>query len=834
MRKLPTLISRFGAILGPGLMLLCGTDHAALSKAEDAPRPGIDESLVNVPEPPTLTQSQAEAQRTGDAFITISDVFAESDEAQARPISFQDQPIPDTFPQQTMTPPSASGRSAAQSELFSLTRQAFGIGGATQANSSVVLGAESLPRVTSDSGSLLGKSPSAVGVYIQRRTPVVTDPRIRGSRVGQLAAAGSYWVPARIDLDTMLSKVDSRIVDYIQVFDGPYTARYGPGFHFIDVELLESPRFEYGPEYGGRTSLDYQTNGQQWHGRQTFWGGDEDTGFRVGYGHRHGEDFTTGAGQKVPGEYESRDWDVALGWDPTPDSRIEFSYLRLDQTDVDFPGQAFDMDFLVTDAYEVEYVEEGLASVDRFSTEVWYNRTRFTGNAQNEDKRAQFPFFDFQNLTMFTDVDSASTGYRAEAEWGEEDAEQLRLGTDLRHVKQELNEISTGGFGLNAFFDVNSPLPRSFNVNPGVYAELEAPWTDRFRTKLGARVDWSHANITDDPAKLAALGPTDPQATLAEILGTDEYDQNFLLWGLYLTSEYDLGRGWTIVTSGGHGERPPNLTELYVAQSFLFLLQNGQNTATGDPLLDPERMWQFDFGLKYDARPWRGGAKFFYAWVQDYITFENLRVVTGPPFGQVEQVQLKYVNTDLATLTGAELYGEVDATAWLTPFATLRMVQGVDRTRDGDFATRPVADGGVTVIPSERTAGLPRGFYSGIDGASEEPLPSIMPLEARLGLRFHEASDDPRWGAEFACRLADDQDRVAASLLETPTPGYAVYDMRAYYKPRPNVLLVAGIENIFDRNYREHLDFRQTFAGENLRAVFQPGASYYFGGEITY
>lgn len=26
----------------------------------------------------------------------------------------------------------------------------------------------------------------------------------------------------------------------------------------------------------------------------------------------------------------------------------------------------------------------------------------------------------------------------------------------------------------------------------------------------------------------------------------------------------------------GHSERPPNLTELYVAESFLFLLQSGE------------------------------------------------------------------------------------------------------------------------------------------------------------------------------------------------------------------------------------------------------------------
>jgi hypothetical protein len=50
--------------------------------------------------------------------------------------------------------------------------------------------------------NLLGESTFAVGLGIQRRNPIVNDLRVRGSRIGSLGASGSYWVPARIDLDT--------------------------------------------------------------------------------------------------------------------------------------------------------------------------------------------------------------------------------------------------------------------------------------------------------------------------------------------------------------------------------------------------------------------------------------------------------------------------------------------------------------------------------------------------------------------------------------------------------------------------------------------------------
>jgi hypothetical protein len=44
-------------------------------------------------------------------------------------------------------------------------------------------------------------------------------------------------------------------------------------------------------------------------------------------------------------------------------------------------------------------------------------------------------------------------------------------------------------------------------------------------------------------------------------------------------------------------------------------------------------------------------------------------------------------------------------------------------------------------------------------------------------------------------------------------------------------MLVAGVENFTDKNYREHLDFREI---NGSRQVFQPGVNFYFGGDLTY
>ena len=125
----------------------------------------------------------------------------------------------------------------------------------------------------------------------------------------------------------------------------------------------------------------------------------------------------------------------------------------------------------MTDAFELEYMLENRAAYDRLEVEGWFNRTRFAGNAQGAGKRDQFPFLDVIRYTGFTDVDSTSTGYRAAFGWGDPEGPNLTIGTDLRYVKQELNEIASGRIGINVFRNVNSPIPKSRWSNPGLFLE---------------------------------------------------------------------------------------------------------------------------------------------------------------------------------------------------------------------------------------------------------------------------------------------------------------------------------------------------------------------------
>ena len=648
-------------------------------------------------------------------------------------------------------------------------------------------------RSATDAGNHLEKSPAAPPVWTQQRNPVVSDSRISGSRVGRVAGSGSYWVPARIDLDTMLNKLDSRMLGDVTVIPGPYSVRHGPDFQYFQVDMLPSPRADQW-KAGGSTSGEFKSNGDQWMGRQTVFGADSDWGYRLGYTHRTGSDYRTGGDdpEKIAASFNSRAFDLTLGKDLSDERHLEFHLLRLDQTNVELPGQAFDIDALVTNGFEVEYLNEDSQLFDQTSLSAWYNDTALHGNAQGKGKRRVLSFLKELSYVGSTNVKGLSTGYRYEGLLEIGDAGELTVGTDLRFLRQQLDEKSTGQNGINVFKG-NSPIPRSISVNPGLFSQYTAGSLDTFRVTAGARLDLVRTEITADAAQLADV--TLSRQPLSAILGTSDFDQTFLLGSFFLSGERQLNEITTGFVGAGYAMRPPTLTELYAAQPFMFLLQNGLNVVTGDPLLDSERLWQMDVGLKFQAERFRGSARAYHAWINDYITY---RPDTKLAFsGNVQQLNLHYINTSLATLAGVELQSEYDVSNMLTAFGTMSYVEGQDRTR-------------IKV--------------------GSEPLPMIPPLRARLGGRLHQPAPDPKWGLELTAQVVAAQDRVATSLLENHTPGYTTYDARAYWEPSPRFTIFSGIENFTNKAYRTHFDFKSPSG----RQVQQPGFNFYVGAETRY
>ena len=71
--------------------------------------------------------------------------------------------------------------------------------------------------------------------------------------------------------------------------------------------------------------------------------------------------------------------------------------------------------------------------------------------------------------------------------------------------------------------------------------------------------------------------------------------------------------------------------------------------------------------------------------------------------------------------------------------------------------------------------------------------------------------------------------------LETETPGFTVAYVRGYLIPSDGINITFGIENLFDKNYYEHLNLRLPAQGAFPETiVLSPGITPYFGVEVEY
>lgn len=670
-----------------------------------------------------------------------------------------------------------------------------------------------------DLAGALESSDSVQTVNNQIRNPAALDPRVRAYRYGQIytQADGAFWMPVRQDLDTPLSMFDPNVVQMLEVVPGPYALQYGPGFAYLNAVTALTPRYDC---YEGHIFLGetYYGNGDLLNATQRYYGGNQGWGFSILHASRTGNAYTAGDGTQIPAAYNNENLFAQFGFDVDIDRRVEFNYLRQDQTDTQYPGQFFQVSAAVTQGWNLRYIDQSVDGPwDKLVAESWYNIGRMQGATNPEEWTFQVVprvnqglqnFFGTPgfptNFSATTNGSLYTTGGRLATVYGEDDERHLTVGTDFRYINQYVNErIHLDA--PNVPFPPGTPpipvnfqtgLPRSFMTDAGAFTELAMPFTPYWTSTVGARVDWVHSEIPggrpiDYPNNYPA---NDPRA------------QSNILYSCFLTNEVELDEDWTAQLNFGEAMRPPTLTERYADGEYIAMLQSGFTRLISRLELPPERLWQIDAGLSCDYDRFRGRVSAFYSFIQNFSTFTVLSAVD--PTGA--RLVFTY-NTPLATLAGFESYAERDLNDYWTLFGSGLYVGGRDQTL----------------------------------GA---PLTQIYPLEGRVGLRLHDPEGGQRWGVELAARAVAHQFRLGTlrvgepesplglrEVVEQPTGGFTVWNLRSYYNMTERLSVVLGINNVFDRNYIEHLSLRFPQQGAIPAAgVLSAGFTPYVGVNWTY
>ncbi len=280
----------------------------------------------------------------------------------------------------------------------------------------------------------------------------------------------------------------------------------------------------------------------------------------------------------------------------------------------------------------------------------------------------------------------------------------------------------------------------------GVFAESHWHLTDTHHLMSGVRLD--RAKVEDLRLRTGGMMPMpNPTAGMA---------REETLPSAFVRYEYDMGGRWGAYAGLGHTQRMPDYWELFSPTRGR---AGAPNAFAG---MQPERTTQLDIGVQYKGDKVDAWASLYAGRVQDFILFDYARGMMG--------------NTTQAHKVDAAIRGGEAGIDW-------RPAEGWKLSGALSYAWGEVRDTGTA-------------------------LPQMPPLEARLSASREQGAWT--WGALW--RVVASQDRVSMSQGNIvgrdlgPSAGFAVFSLNGGYRFNDMLQLTAGIDNLFDRAYSEHLN----------------------------
>ncbi|KMM79466.1 TonB-dependent copper receptor [Pseudomonas deceptionensis] len=299
------------------------------------------------------------------------------------------------------------------------------------------------------------------------------------------------------------------------------------------------------------------------------------------------------------------------------------------------------------------------------------------------------------------------------------------------------------GMGINTYQDQNWSKDADFH-NYGAFGELTWYAAERDRVITGARLD--RASAKDYRARIGSGMMSRPNPTLDKTRA-DTLPSGFVRY------EHDLANSPTTVYAGlGHVQRFPDYWELFSPSA------GPAGSVNAFDAIKPEKTTQLDMGLQYKTEALEAWASVYAGEIRDYILFDYTRGAS----------QAQNIN---ARIMGGEVGAAYQLTSNWKADATLAYAWGKNTT----------------------------------DGKA---LPQMPPLDTRLGLTYSE----DHWSTGALWRVVAPQgriDRNAGNVVGKDydkSAGFGVFSLNGAYRINKNLKVSAGVDNLLDKNYSEHLN----------------------------
>ena len=563
--------------------------------------------------------------------------------------------------------------------------------------------------------------------------------------------ANQYW-----------NTVDSFSLDSLELLKGAGSTLYGSDAIGGTAQAFTRMP-EYAPEggedvWGGRLAARVASAERSVTGRAEGEYGAQEWAGLFGVTYKYFGDMEGGkhVGRQDKTGYHELDYDAKVRVALKGDRELVFSHMTVDQDDVwrthrtpygiSWHGTTVGTEPVHTfdQDHSITYLRytdrEEAKLYDELQTTVYFQRQEETKDIVKKDKTRSVDGFDVQTWGATADM-------LKETEIGTwaYGLEYIRDGIDSfrRNYKADGTLKSVG---------IQGPVAdNSYYHTIAAYVQDRIKLSDRWELTLGGRATYARADI----------GRYEDFSTSPH--SADSMDDGWFDFSGHARLAYTvIDDLWLLYGTVSQAYRAPGLSDL-----TRFEVARSSDVEVPSTDLDPETYLCGELGTRVTADPVEWHAAYFYTRIHDMI---------------VRQVQS---DSTYLKVNGGDGY-----------------VHGVESELDIRLGKQWLSRTGFTWMEGYTD-------YDAADGSKVSEPVRTMPLTVYTALRWE--SDGRRFWAEAAERATDTEDRLTASdktdtqrIPPGGTPGYAVTDLRCGWRVKKGISLVAGIENILDKDYRIH------------------------------
>jgi len=616
------------------------------------------------------------------------------------------------------------------------------------------------------------------GICLTRDGIWGTSVNIRGlSRDNIVTLIDGNRIETATAISAGLSLVDVDDIERIEILKGAASALYGSGALGGVVNIV-SKQSNYSENFylGGGLQTSYNSVNKGSYSSFNLLAGEKDWHFKLTTSYRNSLDIRTPQGTMPNSRFHDNNISSLLVIRPFQGQELKINYQRSRATDVGIPGgDSF------PDAADVRYPEEkrDLISLDYTFTQLSKDLLRL-----NIKYFYQNIFRDVENiphivkhipandttpakrvsvLSIKPSANHITHGFQSQSDWSFSN-HYLIAGIDMwrrayRGEREKTQKIEV----LNSQSEVvattnliigEQALPDADYTSIGFYLQDDIKYGDDLSVTVGGRLDKIYvSNSTSyNPVYQITNGIRNDSPPNQSVIFNESESDNFS-WSTNLSLLYKINNVYDITITAARSFRSPTLEERY---QYIDL---GSYVRLGDPDLEPENGYFFDLGLR------RWGENLLFKG-NLFVNYLNNLVVEKP--GQFENRDA-FIKTNVGE---AVLYGF-------------------------DFSLQYMLTESMKFYSTA-------SYVLGRDIEKNEDLPQIPPFNGTLGvtLPIFEFINIDLFSSVFS-----KQQKVATN--EKTTPGYALFNCYVNFDEvnlgNINLKISTGVENIFDKLYRNHL-----------------------------